>query len=158
MQKRTCFTYNISISGRRRFLLTFSKLLRLLEPNPDGACQVNRPQEQFVQDRRYIVDTTREGLTTRPLNQPDQSLRHSFPTDLTKRAGNAIPPPARMVSASFSNRSIRLAARTTVAPAKANSSAATSPIPENAPVTIATLPAMDGLIFTFNKISFSHLI
>src|SRR5687768_2745019 len=62
---------------------------------------------------------------------------------------SAIPPAARMVSASFCSRSIRLAARTTFAPAIANSSAVTSPMPEDAPVTIATLPAIAGLIFMF---------
>lgn len=45
------------LSWRRLFLLTILQLLCLLEPNPDRACQVYRPWEQFVQDCRHIVET-----------------------------------------------------------------------------------------------------
>ncbi len=50
-------------------------------------------------------------------------------------------PPSRSISAaSCCNRSARRAANTTVAPARANARAVASPIPLDAPVTIATPP------------------
>ncbi len=73
---------------------------------------------------------------------------------------SAVPPSARITSASRSRRSARRAASTTLAPARPNARAAASPIPAEAPVTIATLPVIPQLgssrIFTIHPFAASR--
>jgi hypothetical protein len=55
---------------------------------------------------------------------------------------NAFPPISSISFSSRFNRSSRLAASTVIAPARANSRAVDSPIPDEAPVTMTTFPSI----------------
>src|SRR4051794_39303024 len=86
-------------------------------------------------------------LFTRTSSPPSSSrVRRTAPaqaaSSVTSRSRvSTVAPSARSFPASASRRSLRRAPRATAAPARARATAVASPMPDDAPVTSATLPA-----------------